>query len=76
MKYICFGWLDSFRISPMSELIQSISGIFQNRNSGYKTFNANQFGSSIESAAVDATVRQINQAVKEVIGVDQKKSQQ
>ena len=57
----------------MAELIRSISGIFQNRDSGYKPFNANQFDVSIETAAVDTTIRQLNQAVIEVIGVEQEK---
>jgi len=57
----------------MTELIRSISGIFQNRDSGYKPFNANQFVVSIEDAAVESTVRQFNQAVIEVIGFEQKK---
>ena len=63
----------SFRINFMAELIRSISGIFQNRDSGYKPFNANQFGVSIEAAAVQATIRLINQAAIEVIGIEQKK---
>jgi hypothetical protein len=57
----------------MAELIRSISGIFQNRDSGYKPFNANEFGICIETAAVEATIRQINQAAIEVIGIEQKK---